>query len=346
MNKSVFAVLWAGTLVVVGVLGWRMTAADVSFAEPSVAASTASAASPAVARAYVPGPIQPLPLAMDVDARKVSLGEQLFHDGRLSSDGRISCSSCHDLSLGGADGRRVSVGVGGAKGKVNAPTVLNCTFNFRQFWDGRARSLAEQVDGPIHNPLEMDSDWESILRSLGADTSYARSFDAIYDDGITPANVRDAIVEFERSLITPNSRFDRFLLGESGVLNELEQKGWDLFVDVGCVTCHQGVNIGGNMFQTLGRVVPYFEGREVRPQDLGRFNVTGRDEDRHAFKVPSLRNVALTAPYMHDGGVSSLAEMVQTMARFELGAELEADEVTAIVAFLHTLTGDQPGGGR
>jgi cytochrome c peroxidase len=342
MNKTVLTVLWCATLLVAGVIGWRVTGSGPSAA---VVASTPPSSS-AAARTGGPSlldlsPIRPLPEGVPVDGRKVALGDRLFHETRLSKDGTISCASCHDLTQGGDDGQVVSRGVGGALGSVNAPTVLNSGFNFRQFWDGRAASLEEQVDGPLLHPAEMANSWDGVLDMLQSDKVYAKSFGDVYADGVTRANVRDAIATFERSLVTPNSRFDRWLRGEADALTVEEQEGFRLFVDVGCITCHQGVNVGGNLFEVLGRSNDYFKDRgSQKPADLGRFNVTGNEADKHKFKVPALRNIELTAPYLHDGSAATLQEAVQVMANYQIGRELQPHEVDRLVAFLRTLTGE------
>jgi cytochrome c peroxidase len=306
----------------------------------------------AVAKHQAPSPppgvaapaFAPLPLRVDLDARKVALGKRLFSDGQLSKDGKVSCASCHDLSRGGTDGRQVSVGVGGALGGINAPTVLNSSYNFRQFWDGRADTLESQIDGPIQNPAEMASDWPSVIKKLQASSSYPKAF-AIYPDGITPANVKDAIATFERALITPDSRFDRFLRGQEEALSTDEQAGYDLFVSLGCAECHGGINLGGTSFQRFGRIgMPPFlrPGRTVTKADLGRYSLTKNESDLYRFKVPTLRNVALTAPYFHDGSATNLPDAITTMARVQLGTTLGKDDVDLLARFLSSLTGQPP----
>lgn len=289
--------------------------------------------------------VTPIPEKLNLDARKVALGRKLFFDPRLSGDSSVSCASCHRLELAGQDGLKVALGIRGQSGEVNTPTVLNSGFNFRQFWDGRAASLEEQVDGPIHNPLEMASNWAEIEARLSADAVMRAEFKAIWPQaGIKPEHLRSAIAEFERSLITPGAAFDRYLQGDSAALDAQAQQGWHLFGTLGCIACHQGVNLGGNMYAGLGVMGDYFADRQ-RPEskaDQGRFNVTARAEDRHMFKVPSLRNVALTAPYFHDGSIASLDEAVSAMARYQLGVNLEAGERAALVAFLKSLSGRQP----
>lgn len=289
-------------------------------------------------------PISPLPLALALDQRRVELGRRLFHEARLSSDGSISCASCHNLTSGGVDRLPHSRGIGGAEGAINAPTVFNSGYNFRQFWDGRAETLEDQVDGPLQNPVEMGGTWPKVIALLSEDSTYGTEFAAVYPDGVQPKNIKDAIATFERSLVTPNSRFDRFLRGDQDALNENEREGYRLFKRIGCVSCHQGMNIGGNVYQKLGIMEDYFGSRgQVVAADFGRFNVTRREEDRYFFKVPSLRNVAVTAPYLHDGTVQTLRDAVRVMARYQLGVRLEAAEEAAIVAFLYTLTGAYQG---
>lgn len=287
-------------------------------------------------------PITPLPLSMVLDNRKVELGSRLFHDARLSGDGTVSCAHCHSLAGGGVDRLVRSRGIGGREGGINAPTVYNSGFNFRQFWNGRAETLEEQVDGPLQHPAEMGSTWLKAIAVLSKDPFYAAEFTAIYLDGLQPHNVRDAIATFERSLVTPNSRFDRFLRGDRAALNDEELAGYRLFKQMGCISCHQGMNIGGNMYQKLGIMEDYFTDK-VSEADLGRFSITRREEDRHFFKVPSLRNVALTPPYLHDGSARNLGDVVKIMARYQLGDQISPDQLNRIIAFLNTLTGDYQG---
>lgn len=290
-------------------------------------------------------PILPLPTSgYTADPDKIQLGQLLFHEKKLSKDDSISCASCHNLQRGGADGLNKPVGVNGSIGEVNTPTVLNSGFNFRQFWNGRAKTLETQIDGPLQNPKEMGSTWESVISKLKSDPDYTKRFGTIYADGVTPANVRNAIAAFEKTLVTPNSKFDRYLRGEQAAISELEKDGYRRFKTLGCVACHQGVNVGGNMFQTMGVMGNYFKDRKtpVTDADLGRFAVTKLEHDKHVFRVPSLRNVELTAPYFHDGSAATLEEAVKTMAKYQLGKEISTEEIRAIVAFLKTLTGQAP----
>jgi len=290
-------------------------------------------------------PLEALPRA-EFDTRKAELGRRLFHDGALSGDGTISCATCHSLDHGGAEARRTSTGIRGQVGPINSPTVLNSSFNFVQFWDGRARDLREQAAGPVVNPVEMGGDWTQILERLGQDALYRESFTNLYPDAITQANVLDAIVEYEKSLVTP-SRFDRFLAGDTSAITAVERNGYETFKTVGCTSCHQGVNVGGSMYQRMGLVRDYFAERGAETQaDLGRYNVTHDEADKHVFKVPSLRNIELTAPYLHDGSQQTLPDIVRVMGRYQLGRELTNDQVVAIVAFLKSLTGELPATAR
>jgi cytochrome c peroxidase len=286
----------------------------------------------------------PIPLSLSLDSRKVELGGQLFNDPKLSGDGSVACAHCHDLATGGVDRMLHSRGIGGQEGGINAPTVFNSGFNFRQFWDGRAGTLEDQIDGPLQNPIEMGSTWPHAIGAISENQQYRSAFKTIYRDGIQQQNIKDAIATFERSLITPNSRFDRFLRGDQTALSHQEQAGFELFKQIGCTSCHQGVNIGSNMYQKLGVMEDFYAVRgHVSEVDLGRFNITKREQDRYFFKVPSLRNVALTAPYLHDGSAKTLEDAVKVMARFQLGKKLDAADVAKIVSFLRTLTGEYSG---
>ncbi len=295
----------------------------------------------AAAGAGAQEPIKPIPEQIDVDPGKVELGRALFHDTRLSKDGTISCASCHDLASGGDDGRRVSIGVDGKLGMINSPTVFNAGFNFKQFWDGRSDTLEDQADAPIQSAIEMGSIWPDVVAKLYMDEGYPQQFEAIYPDGITRTAIKDAIAEFVRSLITPNSRFDRWLRGDTAALTREEERGYRLFKQYGCVSCHQGVNVGGNMFQVFGVLNDYFRRRgNITDADLGRYAVTGNEEDRHAFKVPSLRMAAMTAPYLHDGSAATLRDAVDAMFEFQLGREAPEQDKDDIVAFIKTLAGE------
>lgn len=285
--------------------------------------------------------ISPLHKPNALNANKVALGRKLFFEPRLSSDNSISCAHCHDLGQGGADGLKFSFGVNGGQGSMNSPTVYNTGLNVAQFWDGRAPSLELQIDGPTHNPVEMNSDWNTIITKLKRDREYQQLFDALYDQGVSAESIRDALATFERSLVSINSPFDQYLRGDDLAISAKQKQGYNLFVNYGCTSCHQGANVGSNMFEVLGVFDNYFRKRgHTNNNDLGRFNVTGDVEDKYKFKVPSLRLVTLTAPYFHDGSVETLEEAVQKMAYFQLGRGIPKEEVDAIVAFLISLVGE------
>jgi cytochrome c peroxidase len=286
-------------------------------------------------------PLRPLPESLPIDEDKAALGKRLFHEVRLSADNSISCASCHDLAAGGDDGRKVSTGVGGATGVINAPTVLNSGLNFAQFWNGRARDLKEQAAGPVLNPVEMASSWPEVIGKLSTDPVYEKQFSALYRDGITADNITDALAEFERSLITP-SPFDQFLRGNQGAISAQARSGYEKFKRYGCASCHQGVNVGGNMYQKFGALVAYYEDRSFNDADRGRAAVTSNRQDLHVFKVPSLRNVARTAPYFHDGSAENLEQAIHTMAALQLGRTLPDDDVADIKHFLTSLSGQLP----
>lgn len=288
-------------------------------------------------------PIQPLPQGIRLNEEKIALGERLYHDKRLSRDNKISCATCHPLSKAGADGLPVSVGIRGQKGLVNSPTVLNSGLNKVQFWDGRASTLEEQMDGPVNNPLEMGSDWDEVVSKLSKDPTYVDAFKKLYfQQGLTVDSIKDAIATYERSLITPNNAFDAYLRGDAEAISLSAKQGYALFKSVGCVACHNGINVGGQLFQKFGLFGDYFGDRaeKIKSSDYGRFNVTGNAADRFVFRVPSLRNVALTPPYFHDGSTGDLKEAVQIMAKYQLGKQLREAQVKAIVAFLETLSAD------
>jgi len=271
-----------------------------------------------------------------VTSEKVGLGRMLYYDERLSRNHDVSCNSCHPLDRFGADGEPTSPGHLGARGERNSPTVYNAAFHIAQFWDGRAADVEEQARGPIRNPVEMampnGAAAEEVVRSI---PGYEPLFRAAFPDDPDPVrfdNVVRAIGAFERKLVTP-SRFDDFLAGDDSALTAEEQRGLSVFLESGCTSCHSGALFGGHMYQKLGLVHPF------ETEDLGRQSVTGSESDRHVFKVPSLRNVAKTGPYFHEGQVPSLGEAVRLMAWHQVGRELPQVEVEAIVAFLDSLTG-------
>ena len=283
----------------------------------------------------VDGPIQPIPRQVTIDKDWVTLGKALFNSPLLSKDNTISCASCHMVHFGGDDGFPVSTGINNAQGERNSPTVLNTTFNFRQFWDGRASTLEEQMVGPIHNPIEMGSSFKDITEKLSLDAYFNTTFNRLSDEGITAKNIIKAITTYEESLITPNSPIDRYLLGNKDALTAQQIRGLNLFIEYGCSTCHQGRNIGGNIYQKLGRIsdIP-----EILTLDKGKFLLTNDPIDEYTFKVPTLRNIAETAPYFHNGAINTLPEAVRIMATSQLGRELADSEVEDIVALLHSFS--------
>ena len=286
-------------------------------------------------------PIKPIPEQTGADPDRAALGRALFHDPRLSRDDTVSCASCHDLASGGDDGRKVSVGIEDRAGAINSPTVFNVGLNFKQFWDGRVTTLEQQVDDPVQSPREMGSLWPDVVAKLYQDAEYPERFEALYPEGIGRNSIRNALAEFMRSLTTPNSPFDRWLKGDESALDRKERHGYALFKSYGCVSCHQGANVGGNMFQVFGVLNEYFQKRgDITEADLGRFNVTGNPADRHAFKVPSLRMAAHTAPYLHDGSAATLRDAVDAMFEFQLGRDAPDEDKDAIVAFIRTLAGE------
>ena len=293
--------------------------------------------------------MRPLPEAMpgaelDTEGR-VQLGRTLYFDPRLSINDAQSCASCHKLDggLAGVDNLPTSPGARGEIGTRNSPTVLNAGWQFVQFWDGRAKDLADQARQPILNPIEMGMPSEAaVVEKLGGIHEYREAFAAAFPgapEPITYANLTEAIAAFERTLRS-ESRFDDFLRGDKGALSEQERRGLDTFVRVNCVKCHDGPLVGGGMYEQLGRY-----GRYPNQDDLGRYQVTKEDKDRMMFKVPQLRNVARTAPYFHDGGVADLGDAVRIMGRIQLDTELQDDQVADIVAFLKALNGKEEFGG-
>ena len=292
-------------------------------------------------------PVRPIAESLPVDAKKVALGMALYHDTRLSVDNTVSCASCHGLNTAGVDNKQFSVGVEGQMGGVNAPTVYNAVYNFVQFWDGRAVTLADQAAGPPVNPVEMASpSFDAIIAKLKRDPKMVRAFRECYpNEGITQVTITNAIEEFERTLITPNSPFDKYLRGDDAAISDVAKQGYELFKKYNCATCHVGPNLGGESYELMGLRAHYFaeRGLPLTEEDNGRFKQTGVERDRHRFKVPGLRNVALTWPYYHDGTRESLKEAVCAMGTYQSGVELTDAEEEAIVEFLNTLTGEYQG---
>lgn len=284
-------------------------------------------------------PIDPIQPVKVENPALVNLGKMLFFDPRLSRSGFISCNSCHNLATGGVDNLKTSIGDRWAQGPINSPTVLNSFGQIAQFWDGRAKTLEEQAAGPIANPLEMASTHEMAVKVIASIPGYAKYFKAAFGDaGVTIDRITEAMAAFEKTLVTPNSRFDKWLKGNKKVLTKQELAGYQLFKSSGCTMCHNGEKVGGSSFQKMGLVRPY----ETTNTAEGVKAVSGRDQDRMTFKVPILRNVELTYPYFHDGEAATLEKAVEVMGDVQLGRRYTEKETAQIVAFLKTLTGDQP----
>lgn len=281
---------------------------------------------------------------MTITPEKVELGKILYLDPRLSRSGLISCNTCHNIGMAGVDVLQTSVGHGWQEGPRNAPTVLNAVFNIAQFWDGRAADLEEQAMGPVQASVEMANTPERVVTTLKSMPGYVEYFAAAFPDEADPVtfeNMARAIEAFEATLITPDSRFDHYIEGDKSALTDLEKQGLQIFVQSGCASCHNGVNLGGASYHAFG--VHHRPGAEVLPPgDLGRYEVTGEESDQYVFKAPTLRNIELTPPYFHSGVVWDLNEAVAVMGMAQLGAHLSAEDTEAVVAFLKTLTGVQP----
>lgn len=299
--------------------------------------------------AYSNEPIQPLPKVIKYDKSKALLGKKLYFDPILSKDNTVSCASCHNLELGGVDNLQFSFGIDGQKGNVNTPTVLNSIFNFRQMWDGRAKTLAHQVQFPITNPAEMGNSFEKLIETLKKDSYYNKTFNTLYQDGITKENIGDALEEFQKTLITP-SPFDEYLRGDENAITANQKKGYELFNKKGCISCHNGINIGGGLYAQFGltdesiandlinqNIASDFKG-DYHP-DFGLYNITKNDFDKFYFKVPTLRNVALTFPYLHNGRIKTLNEAISSIAKAQLGLDLTEEETFLIEEFLKSLNG-------
>lgn len=299
----------------------------------------------ALAQPLLAEPIRPLPASAGADPARAALGRALFHDLRLSSDNTQSCASCHQLDKGGADGRAQPAGASGLLNKFNTPTVYNSVYNFRAGWTGRHSGIDGLLDHVVGRPTVAASTWDLVASRLTGGGMGAH-FNLVYNDDVSGALVKDALAHYLRSLVTP-SRFDRYLRGDKNAISAEEKLGYARFKSYGCVSCHQGINVGGNMYQKFGAM------RELAPgaamaADLGRYELTKREADRNLFRVPSLRNVALTAPYLHNGSVATLDEAVDAMFKYQLGRAAPAQDKALIIRFLHTLSGEQlpPKGAR
>lgn len=290
-------------------------------------------------------PIRPIPVTDDLNPLKVSLGEKLFHDKKLSHHGKTACASCHFMDHSGDDNLKTSLNDDGSYGNLNTPTMFNVRYNHHITWTGKASRLEDQAFKALTNPRHMTADWPTVEKYLQTTPAYNDEFLKIYSASANKENFLNTIVEYERSLVTPNAPFDRWLNGDDSALSEDAFKGYQTFKRMGCITCHQGINIGGNLFQPLGLHKSHFEKENRQPNqtDMGRFNLTNREQDRHVFRVPSLRNVAMTGPWLHDGSIDTLEVAVNRMAEYQLGIRLTREETTQLVAFLESLTGEYNG---
>lgn len=298
--------------------------------------------------------IAPAPPDNPSTPAKIELGKQLFFDPRLSADGTVSCNDCHNVMGSGTDNRPVSAGVGGKTGGRSAPTVWNAAFLTVQFWDGRAATLEDQAQGPILNPVEMGMpNPRVVVERLKNVPGYREQFARVFggDEPLAYVNIAKAIAAYERTLITPNSAFDKYIKGDKKALSAPAQRGMKLVEQIGCIGCHTGPNFSGPVNLKAGegffQKFPVYPGSDYETrysltQDLGRHGVTKKDEDKNVWRVPTWRNVALTAPYFHNGAVKTLDEAVRVMAKTQLNKELKNDEVADIVAFLGSLTGEFP----
>jgi cytochrome c peroxidase len=305
-------------------------------------------ATPGVAPQFAGDVIQPIPEGLPVDWRKAELGRALFFDKHLSGNGQLNCASCHGLNTGGVDRLVTATGINGQKGPINTPSVYDSVFNIAQFWNGRAADLAGQAAGPVMNPVEMGShDWNAVAAAVSAEEGYNDRFTAIYGSpDINQHTVTDAIAEYEKTLITPDSRFDLYLKGDSHAITAQEKRGYQRFKEIGCSGCHSGIAVGGDAFEILGLEGPYFDDRHspLTAADAGRFAFTHAKADLERFKVPNLRNVELTGPYFHDGSVKTLPDAVREMARYQTpDHDISNQDVDDITAFLKTLTGKYHG---
>ena len=290
--------------------------------------------------------IVPLPISVSFDPAKSAVGEKLFNDVRLSDSGRMACSACHEMDHGGASSVALSTGANGKLLDVRTPSIFNQDFNYLRGWDGLVQTMPDRILSVLHNRQLMNSDPFVVLPRLKEDSALNVAMQASYPDGVTEKNVIDALDVYLHSLITPNAPFDRYLRGETGALTADQAEGYKLFRQYGCISCHQGQNIGGNLRQTFGVVgTPgeyFIERGQQLPRDLGRYNLTHNEDDKFVFRVPSLRNVMLRAPYFHDGSAPTIEDAVRVMFHYQLGIDPAANDIGLIVKFLGSLTGEAP----
>jgi cytochrome c peroxidase len=313
----------------------------------TLVATITLASSMSIAHAWESLPTKaPAPADNPTTAEKVELGRMLYHDPRLSSTGTVSCASCHNTMAGGEDNRAGSMGVNGQVGGRSAPTVWNAAFNSAQFWDGRAPSLEAQAAGPVTNPIEMGmKSWTQVVTRLKAIEGYQTAFTTVFgEDSISKETATKAIAAYERTLITPNSPYDNYVNGNKSALTEQQIRGMETVLELGCLTCHSGAAFNGaGKFQKFPlHDNGYFEAKFDFKKDKGLAEVTANKADEHLWKVPTLRNIALTAPYFHNGSVKTLEKAVQIMAKLQLDKDLSKEETADIIAFLNALTGQFP----
>ncbi len=305
---------------------------------------------PLAAAEFKNEPIRPIPDAVEYDTAKAALGKQLYHDTRLSADETVSCATCHGINTGGVDNLQYSEGIKKQLGGVNAPTVFNAVFNFVQFWDGRAATLKDQAAGPPLNPVEMGcKSFDEIVARLSEDKAFVKAFTEIYPEGLSQETITHAIAEYEKTLVTPNSPFDRYLKGEKDAMTAEQVKGYDLFKQYSCATCHAGVNMGGLSYELMGKRANYFKDRELilksglTDSDNGRYAQTGVERDRYRFRTPGLRNIELTYPYYHDGSIVTLEDAIRSMGLYQVGVSIPENDVRTISSFMKALNGEFEG---
>lgn len=280
----------------------------------------------------------PIPEPNLKDPAKIELGKKLFQEPLFSKNLITSCASCHQLKNAGVDNLPQYIGMDKKPGAVNTPSVFNSSLNFRQFWDGRAKTISDAINDHVNDKTVFDNNWPNIIKDISNSSIYIVDFKDVYHNGITQQNINDALTTYVESLLTPNSSFDRYLKGDKTALSNEALKGFRLFRKYGCVSCHQGPNMGGNLYQRLGIYKNYFQDKgKIDPADFGLFNVTGKEEDKFYFKVPSLRNISLTGPYLHDGSIKTLPEMIQIMGVYQVGQPIRNEDANSIAQFLQSL---------
>ena len=288
-------------------------------------------------------PVRPIPTPPTINKIKAKLGEKLFYDKRLSSNNTISCASCHNLKIGGANNKQYPESISKRLGGINTPTIYNVYFNSIQSWSGDTVGLVEYLEKHLLNPDILGNEsFAGIIKKLQNNDDISSSFNKLYDDSITKYAITDAIAEFEKTLLTPNSDFDKYIKGDKHAINKTQILGYELFKSYKCAICHAGINLGGQTRELMGRHKNYFEDRgwELTKEDMGYFNHTADEHDRHRFRVPGLRNVELTKPYFHDGSQQTLHNAVKTMSIYQSNRKISEEDTKAIVAFLETLTGE------